>query len=171
MDKMTISQGLRRIAKLKGQYKELADRAAASINYMEETPPAFKFVDSMLEMEKVRLELVGLWTSVRYTNAVTMIDFHDQKMSLVEATVRLQEVKGRIAFLRNLQATPQKERTVLQQEIDRTTHQYVSVKHKQFCDFTEVEKVTEIKKDVDFFDDLNDAVESANHRTVLRMPE
>src|SRR5688572_23827421 len=103
---MTISQGLRRIAKLKGQIKDKLERAASSITYESTKEPAFKFQTVMEEVTAISEELIKLEAALRLTNSTVRADFKGVKITLTEATVRLQEYKGQIAWFKGLPVRP-----------------------------------------------------------------
>lgn len=162
---MTISQALRKISKLKGTLKEQLDRASSSVLF-EETP-AFPFMGSWEQAEAARAELIKLETALRITNAMTKFDFKGRPITLAEATCMLQEIKGKIAWLRLLPSQAQAERSVVNIEWDDTVTKQVKVMKKFTCELPEAKRADWVKREQDLFDALNDAVEAVNHRTPL----
>ena len=164
---MTISQCLRRIAKLKGEMKELLARAQQSVSYDEAAPPAFSFVDTMKEIEKTREELIKLETLLRVTNAWTEFKFGGRTLSLAEATVILQEHKARIAWLKALPCKAQAKTSSSKLDYDDEGER-VKVTVNTICALPEAERAKQVKDTQEAFDALNDVVENLNHKTPIR---
>jgi prolyl oligopeptidase PreP (S9A serine peptidase family) len=165
--KITISQALRRISKLKGALAEALARAANGVNYHEAALPAYKFGDSIGEADRIREELVQLGSAMRITNAATKITFNDKVFTLTEATVRLQEAKSRITWLKGLNVNQQAEVISMETVYDVTTRQHVQVAKKIKCDLPEAERNKLVKTEQEAFDALNDVVETTNHSTTF----
>ena len=167
MNEITISQCLRRVSKLKGDLKELLARAAAGVSHTEDAPPAFGFAESLEQAEKVREELIALETALRITNAVTKIKHNGRELTLAEATVLLQESKGRVAWYKGLRVLAQARVTTATTDYDdegkRIKTQVVTV-----CALPEAERARQVRDEQEAFDRLNDVVENTNHRTTLR---
>ena len=165
---MTISQALRKISKLKGALKEQLENAQNAVVYLADNVPAFSFAGSWELAESARAELITLETSLRVTNAVTKIDFRGKPMTLTEATCRLQELRGKISWLKALPAQAQAERT--EKQYARTSYntaEVVEIVKTTKCDLTIAKRAEWVKTEQDTFDALNDAVEAVNHRTTL----
>lgn len=162
---MTISQALRAIAKLKGQIKETQAKAHACVVYSKANPPAYKFKTCKEQLIEMQTQLRDLEVRLRRTNAVTNIHLGTGQFTLTYATVRLQELKGWIAWLRSLPTQAHAEVTT---ESPRNIGgQYVLVPSTQLCDLPEADRDTEIRALQSAFDEINDAVEATNHRTEL----
>lgn len=168
MSEMTISQCLRRVSKLKGNLKELTDRAAKSVSYEQDSPPAFKFKDSLEEAKKVSNELVKLEAALRVTNALTTVGWWGQQITLAEATCRLQEIKGNIAWLKGLHVRAQETTSTSEKEYDSDSGKYVKATVITKCDLPEAARAKMVADAQEEFDTLNDVVENANHRTTLK---
>lgn len=166
---MTISQALRRQKKLKGDLKSLLERAAASVTYDEKQPPAFSFADTLGQADTVREELIRVESAIRVTNAKTQIKWDGRDMSLSEATARLQEMKGRIAWLKELAIEAQlvTERTSV--EWDDLGEKRAKIAKKFHCDLPEAKRANLIELEQNAFDGLNDTVETVNHQTQIEM--
>ena len=164
---MTISQALRKISKLKGALKEQLARAARSVVYTGDNVPAFSFASSSDLAEALREELILLETHLRVTNAMTAIECHGKPMTLAEATCRLQESRGKIAWLKGLDTQAQSERTETTYEEHYRTEGRTAVIKTTKCDLPEARRAAWIQREQDFFDALNDVVEAVNHRTTL----
>lgn len=167
MENMTIAQALRKINKLKGQLKEALEHAAGSVHYFEDTKPAYSFEASLQEADKFRKELIALETRLRCKNAVTLLDFQETSMTLAEATCRLQELRGQIAWLKTLPSLPQAAQDQMERHYDDIANKWMTTVRVHRCDLPEVQRTNLVKSLQDDFDALNDAVESLNHRTKL----
>ena len=166
MSDMTISQCLRRVSKLKGELKELMGRASLGVQYSEDAPPAFAFWESLAQADGVRAELVGLESALRVTNANTKITFKGQEVTLSEATIILQETKGRVAWLNSLAVKAQAKTTSSHVTYDEMGER-VKVQMTTICMLPEAERARMVRDEQNSFDELNDLVENVNHRTVL----
>jgi hypothetical protein len=165
----TISQGLRHAAKLKGELKDLLARAASSVSYQEDQPPAFNFNEMMEQASKIREELVKLDTALLITNATTTLKFSGEAMTLTEAVRLLQETKSFISWLRDLRGIlPRDKVPKTTREYNEETEKTMNVVVNQLCDLPEAKRVEAIKVKQGYFDALNDAVETTNHKTELR---
>lgn len=163
---MTIAQALRRIAKLKGEHKELLERAAAAVSYPIKQPPAFEFPAMMEQAQLKRAELVGLEAALRVTNAMTKVEFSGRTASLTEATIVLQEYKSHIAWLRGL-AVRAHEQTFDESFDFNDEMKRVKTVTEYTCELPEAKRAALVAETQTKFDDLNDIVESVNHRTSL----
>ncbi len=174
----TISQGLRKTKKLKNQLTELLARAAGAVSHPEKNAPAFEFVASTLEAEKVRSSLVALETSIAIANATTVVELDadlravlslESDPVLAMAVRLLQELKGRIVWTKGLAVQARTSTTSSEPEYQMTAEGYrhVMVEKVTLCALPEPEKAALVNGLQDRFDRLNDAVETTNHRTVL----
>lgn len=161
---MTISQGLRRVKKLKGDLALQLSRAGSSNTYKTGGDPAFRF-SAMLELAvQTREELILLETRIARTNAVTTLS---GGVTLTEATKRLRELKAEIAWLETLNCREHTETTSkeVDYEDERPGRHYVTT--IWMCAMPVAKKAEAQAKLQTRFDELNDAVETANHRTEL----
>jgi PAS domain-containing protein len=172
MTQFTVAQSLRRSNKLKGRYAELSQRAAASVSYEAGKKPAFDFKSTRTAMAEIREELIKLKAARDQANAVTTITVDDKRMSLAEAVRRLQELRGEITWVSNLVIRSGTERSAeldwdesLGRQVRRTREVTMS------SELNEVDRATELEALRDRFERLNDAVEAANHRTLLATVE
>lgn len=110
-----------------------------------------------------RFELIDLESALRVTNAVTKVY---GEMTVTEATIRLQEYKAEIAWLRSLQVRAH-DKTVEQAVEYGDEMKMVQVDREFTCALPEAKRAALIANVQTAFDDLNDRVESANHRTML----
>lgn len=165
---MNIAQGLRRIKQLKGQMAELTARAASVVSYQQDKEPDFKFDDVRGEIVTVREELIGLEAAVARANATTIIEVDGKRMTIAEAIRRLQEAKAEKAWLAGLRLRYGTEET---SKVDYDTETGRPVRRKEtvvwVSRLTEPNRVELQRQLQDRFDRVNDAVETANHRTDL----
>lgn len=164
---MTISQALRRIAKLKGAFKERLERAAASNCFFDDAPPAWSFAATLEEADIGREELIRLESMLRITNASTLIEWAGRKITLSEATCRLQEMKSRIVWLKALTVHPQTkgQQVSVVRAVDGN---YLNQARITTCVLAEENRAKAVAAEQEAFDALNDLVETANHRTDLQ---
>lgn len=164
MSDMTIAQALRRVKKLKGMIAEFQQRAQTGVTYDTAKKPAFAFKEAVDSMFATQDEMVQLEARVAIANATATVQEGSTQMPMALAIRTLQELKGRIAFLKGLHL---RNETVKNREtewddaemknITRTTETtYVS-------DLTEQDRDTQVKSLQDRFETLNNAVENANH--------
>jgi hypothetical protein len=172
MDNQTISQTLRRVAKLKGKMAELQARAAGAVTHKYGDDPAFSFTDTMVELDATRRELMNLQVAVAITNARTFTNYINpvnpaNSFTLTGAIAYLQELKGQITWLRTLAVRAQKSTQEETREFDDETTRYKKITVQWLCDLPEAERAKRIDALQNEFDSLNDAVERINHSTQL----
>jgi len=168
MTKMNIAQGLRRVKKLKGQLGELSRRAATVVSHREGENPAFNFVETREALATAREELVTLEAKVACANATTSIEVEGKEMTIAEAIRRLQETKAEISWLESLPLRTETERvpeSVFDEASGRYAQKYREIRWVSLV--SEPERVEQVQKLRDRFEAINDAVESANHRTPI----
>ncbi len=167
MSDLTISQGLRRIKKLKGEIAEHTQRATGSVSYQVGREPAFKFNDCMEKAQAARSELLTLQSRLAVTNALTTVKYDGKEMTLSQATRQLEEFKGQIKFIESLPVRDHEKSNEDSFEYNDAM-QRVKATHEFRCDLPKAKQADAIKSFKEKFDALNDAVETTNHRTVLK---
>ncbi len=165
MTELTVSQALRRIKKLKGLLVEHLTNAQMGLVYPKGEDPAFFFEACWDQANKVREELIDLEVRLAITNSVTVLLFDGEKTSLVGAIRSLQELKSQISWLRALPVRSQLE--TIDSEVEYLAGQHQTVKKVMRCELPEGKRTECVRKLQDQFDRLNDAVETANHKTGL----
>lgn len=163
-DKLTIAQALRKIKKLKGQIAEHEQRAKAGVSYDVNKVPAFLFAESVSQMFTIQDEVVALESRVAIANAGNYIYDGEQRISLAQAVRTLQELKGRIAFLKglNLRNETVKDRNSEWDEDQcKTVTRVTETTFKS--DLSEQDRDQQVKALQNRFEVLNNAVEDANH--------
>ena len=167
-EKMTIAQALRRIKKLKGQIAENEQRARAGVSYESTKVPAFRFQESFDKMVATQDEVVALESRVAIANSTGMVVDGQKTIPLATAVRTLQELKGRISFLKglNLRNETVKDRT--QEWDDIEVKHIVRVTETTFVsDLSEQDRDAQVKTLQDRFETLNNAVEDANHTVTV----
>lgn len=176
-DKLTIAQALRRIKKLKGQIAEHEQRAKAGVSYDTSKVPAFRFQEAVDAMLSLQDEMVALESKVAVANATNTVSIPGDgktgsalavQVNLALAIRTLQELKGRIAFLKGLNL---KNETVKDRQTewdDTEMKQITHVTETTFVsDLSEKDRDQQVKALQDRFEVLNNAVENANHTTTV----
>lgn len=167
-DKMTIAQALRRIKKLKGQIAENEQRAKLGVSYDVSKVPAFRFQEAVDKMFATQNEMVALEARVAVANATAMVADGNQTISMALAIRTLQELKGRIAFLKGLHI---RNETVKDRQTEwddaESKHIYRTTETVFLSDLTEQSRDAQIQELQDRFEALNNAVEDANHAVVV----
>jgi hypothetical protein len=166
MSEQTISQALRQVKKLKGRLAEATSRAAGAVSHVEGQTPAFTFNQSLEQANKLRADLISLVSQIRVTNALTTIEHNGKKLTLTEAVAKLEDLKGEIAWFKGLPVKAQDHTN--ETDWSYESGQRVQVTVRWTCHFPEAKRAAEVERLQDIFDRLNDAVERANHATVLR---
>ncbi|MDO8617632.1 MAG: hypothetical protein Q7N87_01930 [Candidatus Uhrbacteria bacterium] len=164
----TISQGLRRVKQLKGQMAEFGSRAAACVSYEESQKPVWAFGETREKLRTTREQLVTLEAAIARANATATVEIDGKRMTIAEAVRRLQETKAEIVWLQGLRLTEGVEKR-RESEYDEATGRSVprvtEVVHK--TELKEVDRVADVERLRNYFDRLNDAVETANHMTKI----
>lgn len=167
-DKMTIAQALRRIKKLKGQIAEHEQRAKAGVSYDVTKVPAFPFQEAVDAMFALQDEVVALESRVAVANATATVVDGNKELPVALVIRTLQELKGRIAFLKGLHLRNEvvKDRTndwddVEMKHISRVTETTYK------SDLSEKDRDQQVKALQDRFEVLNNAVEDANHAALV----
>lgn len=163
---ITISQGLRRAAVLKGELKKLEQRGTDSVTYKADEKPAFDFQGVFVDQGEIRQELIKLKTALTLTNAQTTITWEGKPVSLVEAVIQLGELKSTIKWLETLPVKTQAATSNASYDYDDEgkRSRVVTV---WTCDLPEAKRADKVSQFQKLFQKLNDLVENANHKTTL----
>lgn len=162
MSDMTISQALRKMAKLKADVAAWRARASAAVTFQEDSPPAYTFADCMEKAVLAQADLSSLKSLVAVKNATTEVE----GKSLAFCLVLLQEMKGTLEWLKSLPVRAQPKTVTESRDYDDEGK--VFTKKTQFiCQMTEADRDAKVAEIQAQFDALNDAVETTNGRTLL----
>jgi hypothetical protein len=168
MSNMTIAQALRRIKNLKGQISENESRAKVGVSYDATKVPAFRYKEAVQTMFATQDEMVALESRVAIANATSTVQDGEQAVTMANAVRTLQELKGRIAFLKGLHLKNEtvKDRT---NDWDDVEMKHVSrVTETTFVsDLTEQDRDQQVKALQSRFETLNNVVENANHQVMV----
>lgn len=166
MSELTIAQALRKIAKLKGEIAECDARIKAGVSYDKAKVPAFRFADQLSLWNEAKNEMLDLQARLSVANATTYIEYNGSKMLLAKAVRILEELKGSIDFFKKLSLRSEvvKEKN---QEWNEEKSNYVTVTTETtfVSDLSEQDRDKTVKELKKQFDELNDIVENANHKT------
>ncbi len=167
----TIAQGLRRAKKLKGLLVEAQNRATGATSWVAGKKPVFDFAEQRAQRAALQDEIVRIETAVAVANATNTITVGGQTMTLARAIRTLQEVKADLAWLPqlNLRAGLEESTEYVYDEdvpLRRKTVK-TSVTYEAVMD--EPARVGQIQALRDRFEAINDALETANHRTRIEV--
>lgn len=167
METMTISQALRHAKKLKGRISDARDRAQKAVTHPADEKPAFDFRATMERADSLSDELAELEGRLALANAREFVDFRGRSMSLCHAVRALQELRGRIAWVKTLAVQATSEYSVTDSEWsdehERTVRRRVDWK----CHLPEAERARLADDLQDRFDELNALVERRNQEAPL----
>lgn len=167
---MNISTALRRVKKLKGDLAELLERAKTGVSYKQNDPPAFKFDECIAKAKTTRKELVTLQARIAKTNAVNMISFQGENITLGHAVLLLKEFKGQLAWYSELKGIVRNQPVTSQDETqyDYETEKRVTRVVHYNCALPEAKRAEAAEAIKADFDELNNIVEDMNHRVDLK---
>jgi hypothetical protein len=165
----TIAQTLRTVKRLKGKLGELSQRASSSVSHEAGKQPHFEFDATRKELENIREELVLSEAAVAEANATTRITFEGRTMTLAEAIRRLQEIKSEIAWVTGLNLHEGTEHVQAGFDWDEMSHRRTPQTREvtYVTHLKETDRADQIDALRNRFERLNDAVETANHRTTV----
>lgn len=187
MAQITISQALRKIKKLKGELAEYKQRTETAVVHDEKKAPAFSFKDSWEGYVATKAKLVGLEAGVAEANATTKITLDPSVPSLkgigkdavicsLSLIIRLlQEMRAEIALLQGLHSRVAKTEVEASVDFgwDETGEKRVKITTSTtyLCHMTQAERAEAVKKEQDAFEYLNNLLETANHKTLVEVPD
>lgn len=163
---MTISQALRRIKAVKGEYAEYSGRATSSVSWQVGRESGFVFNEVLERMNSLRNELIKLQSRLAETNAITMLEHGGRRMSLAEAVLTAKELRSSISFFDLLPVRAAKE--TVEDDYDYTGDKTVRVEKKFACALPAAERVKVVESLRQQFAALNDTIEETNRVTRLR---
>lgn len=162
---ITIAQALRKVKKLKGLVAEHQQRAVAGVSYDVEKVPSFRFEEQTKAMKAAKDEMVDLESRVAVANATSLVMLGTDSMTLAKAIRSMQEIKGEIVFLKGLNL---RNETIREREVEWSDTELKSITRykevKFVSDLSEQDRDKQIKDLQNRFDDLNNLVETANHK-------
>jgi len=167
-DKMTIAQALRRVKKIKGLLYEHMSRAQECASYMEDKKPEFDFDEEVSAMSSLTNEMLNLQAKIAVANSNAIISNDGTECSLTMAIRILEELKGQIKFYSGLTLRHGIEKQK-EQMWDENADKFVTkVEEINYISaMTERQRADKIRSLNDQFEALNNAVEDANHVTLV----
>jgi hypothetical protein len=161
----TISQAMRYAATLKAKLSEIKKRASSSLVYKKDSSPPFSFEEQEREYQTLSYQLAKVKGALAVANSTTTIKYKDESITLSHAINMLQEVKGYIAWLKELPCLPSKETNSSDRTWDDANDKYITNQVITCCVLPErirAEKVDSLQAS---FDELNWLIESKNQVT------
>jgi len=165
---LTIAQALRKVKDLKGKVSKHNANASANVTHKTKNSPAFAFGAEAEAAALAVEEMIDLQTRIAVANAKTTVDVAGKTRVLAWCTKKLAEIKGAIAWHASLGVRAQEKTT--EEELE-WVHQsgsgpeHVRVITEYTCHLPEAARATRIQKLEAEFAELNDIVETINHRT------
>jgi hypothetical protein len=164
---ITIAQALRKIKDLKGRIARHSANAMTSVTHKTSAPPAYSFGTEWEQATSLVDEMLDFQTRVALANAKTTVDYEGKSRSLTWCTKKLAEIKGAITWHNGLQVRAQKATTEEEYEWapGSAGAGRVRVETEYTCHLPEAERAARVRSLETKFMELNDIVESINHRT------
>lgn len=162
---ITIAQALRKIKDLKGRIARHSQNAMASVTYKSSSPPAYSFGTEWEQASALVGEMLDLQTRVALANSKTTVDYEGKSRSLTWCTKKLAEIKGAITWHNGLQVKAQKTTTEEEFEWAPGASSRARVATEYTCHLPEAERAALVRALETKFMELNDIVETINHRT------
>lgn len=161
---ITISRALRQMKKLKGEISRLSSRLSSCVSWKNGETADFQFDTVLSERDAKVRELTALRARVAAANATAAVRVGDETVVLIEAIIRRDEIKGRLVLFEGLSARRGSEQVHLgYDEVGRASYKEVRWESA----FTEPERVAKLDAMRTEIDELNELIETANHRTCL----
>jgi hypothetical protein len=162
MPEVTISQALRYASKLKNQISDARSRAAGSLNHKAGESTAFSFPDMLAKADALSSELAALQGKLASVNAASSVEYKGSSITLSHAVRVLQELKGRIAWLKGLPVLQTESTVTTERTWDDVNDKYVNQTSTMICSLPEAKRAEMVDALQEEFDSLNGAVELAN---------
>ncbi len=168
----TIAQALRRKKDLAGTIAQLETRARGAAQWEGDEAPEVSYESLMDRRAAAVSELVSLRARVARANATTSIRLEDGKsVTLTEAVILHTELKGLIAFLGKVPTQAKACKVTVRNEVayDEETggRKAVRIESKACVALTETAKVEQIEMLQQKLRSIDDALQDANHTTLL----
>ena len=163
MTEISISQALRYSGKLKKQLSDAKERAQRSISHIKGQGTAFSFQEMFDKVNSITDELATLKGKMAIANATNTIDYNGNKITLAYAIRILEEIKGKIAWLKGLPCQQLPETTSTDRVWDEDSDKSVPKTVVTICHLPEASRAELVDNLQEEFDNLNNIVESVNH--------
>jgi hypothetical protein len=162
MTEVSISQALRYASKLKNQISEARKRAESSLIYKLGEQAAFSFSEMLTKADVASFELAALQGKLAAANAENTVEYKGNQISLSHAVRVLQELKGRIAWVRALPCQTTENAVNQERSWDENTDKYILKTSTTVCALPEAKRAELADSLQEEFDSLNGSVELAN---------
>jgi len=167
---LTIAQALRRVKDIKGKIAKHTHNAQACVSHRSKDAPAYAFGHEMEQAESLVAEMIDLQTRIGVANAQTAFDYEGKRRTLLWSTKKLAEIKGAIALhegfvVRAQDKTLEEEFEWVRKEDGSSAH--VKVATEWTCHLPEAKRAERVAALQAKFAELNDLVETMNHRTTV----
>jgi hypothetical protein len=167
---MTIAQALRRVKEIKGQVGKHVHNAQHCVTHKSKDKPAYTFGAEMEKAESLVGEMIDLQTRIGAANIKATVDFEGRSRSLLWCTKKLAEIKGSIALhegfaVRAQEKTSEEDFEWVRKEDGQTAHLRVATEWT--CHLPEAARAARVAMLQAKFAELNDLVETMNHRTAV----
>ena len=130
--------------------------------------PAFKFADEQTLWVAAKTDMLSLQSRVAIANANNSIEYDGVKMPLAFAVRTLEEIKGELALLKGLIIRSEVVKEREQEWNDEKCTTITRINEVTWVsDLSEQDRTASVKKIQDRHEDLNNAVEDANHRVFV----
>lgn len=189
MGKISVSEGIRRTKKIKGQLETHKERVLKAVSYRSDQEPAFSYKGSLEALEKAQKDLVTLTTAIAVSNATTKIQVTEESsITITEALRCMAELRGDLAwygrmsepYQDNLRKLAEEAKTEFtdSEETEMVEGMFgkqvskpkrIKTEYKVICNLTiaaHAKKVEDLQED---FDRLNTMVEKSNHQTMIEI--
>lgn len=167
---LTIAQALRKIKDIKGKTARHSQNAMANVTHKTKDEPAYSFGAEWEKATALVDEMLDLQTRVALANGRTTIDYEGRPRTLVWCTKKLAELKGAIAWHQGLQVRAKGKSTEEElqwQRVQGGSAEHVHVAVEYTCHLPEAERAARVQSLEQKFAELNDLVETMNHRTAV----
>ncbi|MBU0595550.1 hypothetical protein KJ567_02550 [Candidatus Bipolaricaulota bacterium] len=163
---LTIARALRQAKKLKGQVAILDRRLGTCASWREDREADFDFSETLQERNRKVEELTVLRTGIARANASASVAHRGREMSLTEAILRMGELKGLKKLYAGLQLRRETEREYAGYDDDGRQRHVQLTWTSVWSEAERAGKLDEIQEEID---ELNEALEEANHRTPVSL--
>lgn len=167
---LTIAQALRRVKDIKGKVAKHIANAQGCVSHKTKDAPAYGFGREMEQAESLVSEMIDLQTRIGVANATTSFDYEGKRRTLLWCTKKLAEIKGSIALHEAFAVKAQDKVTEEEFEWVRKedgTSAHVKVATEWTCHLPEAKRAERVAQLQAKFAELNDLVETTNHRTIV----
>lgn len=162
---LTIAQALRRIKDIKGKIAKHTQNAQSSVTHKTRNVPAYVFQAEWEASQQLISDMIDLQTRVAVANTKAIVDFEGKSRPLTWCTKKLAELKGAIAWHEALPVRAQDKTIEEEHTWNSKLADNVSMEVEYTCHLPEAKRAERVVALQAKFVELNDLVETMNHRT------